>query len=138
MSTTYYIANRKRKKECREFEKFWEEEWFPMVTDKLHQFCAEANGEIVNDELAERLMRDSFSAFSRSPLSDSLYKEPFLTVNHAGVFWHKCEVEGVLLNSLEELIKFFSKKANQETYSLEDQNGRVCTLNDLIRELSGK
>ena len=56
----------------------------------------------------------------------------------AGVFWHKCEVEGVLLNSLEELIKFFSKKANQETYSLEDQNGRVCTLNDLIRELSGK
>ena len=76
--------------------------------------------------------------FSCTPLSDTLYEEAFLTVNHAGVFWHKCEVEGVLLNSLEELIKFFSKKANQETYSLEDQNGRVCTLNDLIRELSGK
>lgn len=103
-----------------------------MVTDKLHQFCAEANGEIVNDELAERLMRDSFSVFSRSPLSDSLYKEPFLTVNHAGVFWHKCETEGALLNSLEDLIKFFSKRANQEKYSLEDESGWGCTLNELI------
>lgn len=55
-------------------------------------------------------MRDSFSVFSRSPLSDSLYKEPFLTVNHAGVFWHKCETEGALLNSLEDLIKFFPKE----------------------------
>ena len=124
MSTTYYIANRKRKKECEEFKKFWEEEWFPEIIDKLYQFCTGTNGEIVNKDLAESITEDKMCGLSCTPLS--------------GVFWHKCEVEGVLLNSLEELIKFFSKKANQETYSLEDQNGRVCTLNDLIRELSGK
>ena len=138
MSTTYYIANRKRKKECEEFKKFWEEEWFPEITDKLYQFCTGTNGEIVNKDLAESITEDKMCGFSSTPLSDTLFEEAFLTVNKSGVFWHKCEVEGVLLNSLEELIKFFSKKANQETYSLEDQNGRVCTLNDLIRELSGK
>ena len=53
MSTTYYIANRKRKKECEEFKKFWEEEWFPEITDKLYQFCTGTNGEIVNKDLAE-------------------------------------------------------------------------------------
>ena len=52
MSTTYYIANRKRKKECGEFKKFWEEEWFPEITDKLYQFCTGTNGEIVNKDLA--------------------------------------------------------------------------------------
>ena len=44
MSTTYYIANRKRKKECEEFKKFWEEEWFPEIIDKLYQFCTGTNG----------------------------------------------------------------------------------------------
>lgn len=97
MSTTYYIAYRKRKKECGE--------------------------------------SDDFCGFSSSPLNDALYKELLVTVKPSGVFWHKCEVEGVLLNSTEQLIKFFSKRANQEKYSMEDENGRVCTLNELMNGL---
>lgn len=97
MSTTYYIAYRKRKKECGE--------------------------------------SDDFCGFSCPPLND---KELLVTVKPSGVLWHKCEVEGVLLNSPEQLIKFFSKRANQEKYSMEDESGRACTLNELMSGLCGE
>lgn len=103
-------SKQKEKKECEEFKKFWEEEWFPEITDKLYQFCTGTNGEIVNKDLAESITEDKMCGFSCTPLSDTLYEEAFLTVNKSGVFWHKCEVEGVLLNSLEELIKFFRRR----------------------------
>ena len=72
MSTTYYIVNRKRKKECEEFKKFWEEEWFPEITDKLYQFCTGTNGEIVNKDLAESISEDKMCGFSCTPLSSAV------------------------------------------------------------------
>ena len=36
------------------------------------------------------------------------------------------------VNSLEDLIVFFSRKERQERYQVEDEKGRAYTLNDLM------
>lgn len=135
MSTNYYLADRNKKEECKKFEKLWEEEWFPQFKSSIYNFCTMTNGEIVNIDLAESIAEDHLCGFSYSPLSDTLYEQSFLTVNKSGIFWHKCVVENITLDSQENLIKFFSVKENQEKYLIEDEDGRVYTLNDLLDRL---
>lgn len=135
MPTNYYLADRRKKEECKRFEKFWEEEWFPQIRSSIYDFCTMIDGEIVNEDLAEGIIEDNLCGFSYSPLSDTLFKQSFLTVKKSGIFWHKCTIGNLTFDSQESLIKFFSTKENQDKYLIEDESGHIWTLNDLLDRL---
>ena len=135
MSITYYIADKNKKDEYEKFRKFWEDELFPEFIDKIYEYCSSVDGEIVNQDLAEGIAEDNLCGYSSVPLSETKFEEVMVTVNHAGVFWRKCVVEGNSINSLEELIKFFSKKEHQEHYLVLDENGRGYRINELMELL---
>ena len=82
--------------------------------------------------MAEEIAEDHLCGYSCVPLSETTYKTPLVTVNHAGVFWRKCVIGDRSVNSLEDLIVFFSRKERQERYQVEDEKGRAYTLNDLM------
>ena len=132
MAVNYYIADKPIKAEYEAFRKFWEDELFPEFIKKLSGYCQETGGRIVNKDLAEEIAEDHLCGYSCVPLSETTYKTPLVTVNHAGIFWRKCLIEDRPVNSLEDLIVFFSRKERQERYQVEDEKGRAYTLNELM------
>lgn len=52
------------------------------------------------------------------------------------MFWHNHVWEGMKISNLSELIEFFDHTENQEKYILEDENGNIYSLNELINEIA--
>ena len=132
-----YISHKSRKEECIKFKKYWEEEWFPQIKRLLYDFCEEIDGEIVNADLAEKITEDyAVSGCQFAPISDTLYKESLVTIKEAGVFWHNHIWDNIRISSLSELIQFFDDNEHKETYVLEDQEGKIYSLRELIDEIA--
>ncbi|MDO5550600.1 MAG: hypothetical protein Q4F76_05470 [Lachnospiraceae bacterium] len=132
-----YISHKSRKDECIKFKEYWEEKWFPQIKKLLYDFCKEMDGEIINADLAERIAEDYvISDCQFAPVSDSLYKESLVTIKKAGVFWHNHIWDNIRISSLSELIQFFDDNEHKENYVLEDENGKIYFLSELIDEIA--
>lgn len=132
-----YISHKSRKDECIKFKKYWEEKWFPQIKKLLYDFCKEIDGEIINADLAERIAEDYvISDCQFAPVSDSLYQERLVTIKKAGVFWHNHIWDNIRISSLSEFIQFFDDNEHKENYVLEDENGKIYSLSELIDEIA--
>lgn len=132
-----YISDKSKKDEYIKFVKYWEEKWYPEIIKKLYDFCKEVNGAIVNQDLAESIAEDyALSDCQYAPISQTLYRESLVIIKKAGVFWHNHVWEGMKISNLSELIRFFDNTEYQEKYILEDENGNIYSLNELINEIA--
>lgn len=68
---SYYLINRKQKKEYEDFQKFWDESFLPQMRKKLWDYCEEYDGDYVNNDYAEYIEEKTFYGMGYGTLSDS-------------------------------------------------------------------
>ncbi len=142
----FYIVDRSKKEEIERLKKYWSENCAPDITDPpgFYRFCAEIDGEIVNEELAEYIMEGYLNGlryYYTPPVSDWQYKKQFITIVKAGVFWHNHILEGIKISSHSEFIRFFDKEENRKKYIVEDFYGNRYSLeevSDIIKKMEQK
>ncbi len=66
----------------------------------------------------------------------TLYKENLVTIKEAGVFWHNHIWDNIRISSLSELIQFFDDNEHKDNYVLENENGKIYSLSELMDEIA--
>lgn len=125
-NTTYYLINRKHRKEFSELlhqcEKLFKRNYYAIL-----KYCRDKDGDIVNLQYGEKFITLYMNALDKIQKdSEKIYKFKVGVVETEGFFMSDLSEIGIY--SISQLINFLRSNKN---FIVEDQRGRRVTIMDL-------